>query len=344
MMTGTTAVLGTLVAVIVAASSSSARADAVSDFYRGKSISLVIMNAPGGGYDTYSRLFARHAGRFIPGNPAVVPQNMPGAGGLKAANFIYHTAPRDGTTLGMFGAFVGLEPLFGNDQATFETVKFTWIGNINRDVSSCVVWAAAGFKSFNDTFQRQIVFGSSGRASTTSQHALVLKNLLNAKVRVVEGYQGTNEINLAMKRREVDASCGIYLSSALTSYRGDIERGDLKVLIQAGRQNVPFFGDAVNIYDLLKSEEDKQVADIIFRQSEIARPIVGTPAMPPDRTAALRKAFMQTVQDPAFLADAAKIGLPVDPTSGEEVAKLFDTFFAAPKNIIERAKYVQNQD
>src|SRR5262249_34547303 len=343
-MTGKTLVLCTLVAVIAAASSLSARADPVSDFYRGKSINLVIMNPPGGGYDTYSRLFARHAGRFIPGNPALVPQNMPGAGGLKAANFIYHTAPRDGTTLGMFGAFVGLEPLFGNDQATFETVKFTWIGNINRDVSSCVVWGAAGFKSFNDTFQRQIVFGSSGRASTTSQHALVLKNLLKAKVRVVEGYQGTNEINLAMKRREVDASCGIYLSSALTSYSQDLKSGALKVLIQTGRQNVPFFGNAVNIYDLLKTDEDKQVADIIFRQSEIGRPIVGTPAMPADRAAALRTAFMKTVTSPAFLADAAKIGLPIDPMTGEDVSKLFETFFAAPKSIVERAKYVQNHD
>ena len=333
-----------VLAAVVMATVSPARADAIADFYKGKSINLVIMNAPGGGYDTYSRLFARHAGRFIPGNPTVVPQNMPGAGGLKAANFIYHSAPRDGTALGMFGAFVGLEPLFGNDQANFDTVKFTWIGNLNRDAASCVVWGAAGFNKFGDTFERQIVFGSSGRASTTSQHALVLKNMLGAKVRVVEGYQGTNEINLAMKRREVDASCGVYLSSAMTSYSQDLKSGDMRVLIQLGRQNVPYFGDAVNIYDLLKTDEDKQVADIIFRQSEIGRPIVGPPGIPADRASALRTAFMQTMKDPAFLADAAKIGLPIEPMTGEEVSRLFETFFAAPKSIVDRAKFVQNQD
>lgn len=323
---------------------SPAGADAVADFYRGKAVTLSIMNAPGGGYDTYSRLLARHLGRFIPGNPTVVPQNMPGAGGLKVANFIYHTASRDGLSLAMFGAFVGLEPLFGNDQATFDATKYTWIGNMNRDVASCVVWSTSGFSKFADTMERQIVFGSTGRASTTSQHALALKNLLGAKVKVVEGYQGTNEINLAMRRGEVDASCGVYLSSAMTAYAQDLKNGNLRVLIQTGRENVPYFGDAVNMYDLLKTEEDKQVADIIFRQSEIGRPVAGTPGIPTDRANALRTAFMQTVRDPVFLADAAKIGLPIEPMTGEAVLKMFQTFFAAPRSIVERAKYVQNHD
>jgi len=329
-------------AALVTGAALDARAEAVSDFYKGKSINIYIGFGPGGGYDVYTRMLARHLGRFIPGNPNVVPQNMPGAGGLKAAAYVYHAAARDGLSLAMFGGFTGLEPLFGNDQANFDPVKFTWIGNMNRDVSSCAVWNAAGFDRFSDIMQRQIVFGSSGKASTTSQHALVLKNMLGAKVKVIEGYQGTNDINLAMKRREVDASCGIYLSSALTSYEQDLRNGNMRILVQFGRQNVPSFGDAVNLYDLLKTDREKQVADLIFRQGEIARPIAGTPDIPADRASALRTAFMQTMKDPAFLAEAAKVSMPIDPMTGEEVARLFESFYAAPKSIVERAKFVMN--
>jgi tripartite-type tricarboxylate transporter receptor subunit TctC len=331
-----------VVAALAATAAPTARADAISDFYQGKSINLYIGFGPGGGYDVYARMLARHLGRFIPGNPTVVPQNMPGAGGLKAATYLFHATAHDGLSLAMFGAFTGLEPLFGNDQANFDPRRFMWIGNMNRDASSCVVWNAAGFGQFADIMQRQIVFGSSGKASTTSQHALVIKNMLGAKVKVIEGYQGTNDINLAMKRREVDASCGIYLSSALASYDQDLKAGNMRFLIQFGRQNVPYFGDAVNLYDLLKTEAEKQVADIIFRQSEIARPVAGSPGIPIERASALRKAFMQTMKDPTFLAEAAKASMPIDPMTGEDVAKLFESFYAAPKSIVERAKFVMN--
>jgi tripartite-type tricarboxylate transporter receptor subunit TctC len=244
----------------------------------------------------------------------------------------------------MFGGFNGLDPLFGNVQANFDSTKFTWIGSMNRDVSSCAVWTAAGFKRFSDAMRREIVFGSSGKGSTTSQHALVLKNMLGAKVRVVEGYEGTNSINLAMKRREVDASCGIYLSSALTSYDQDLKSGDMRILIQFGRQNAPQFGDAVNLYDLLQADTEKQVADLIFRQAEVARPLAAPPDIPLDRARAMRAAFMQTMRDPAFLADAARLGMPIDPMNGVDVAALFESFFAAPASIIERAKFVMNNN
>src|SRR5262245_48419377 len=329
-------------AALVTGAALDARADAVSDFYKGKSINIYIGFGPGGGYDVYTRMLARHFGKFVPGNPNVVPQNMPGAGGLKAASYTYHAAARDGLALAMFGGFTGLEPVFGNDQANFDPVKFTWIGNMNRDVSSCAVWNAAGFNAFSDIMKREIVFGSSGKASTTSQHALVIKNMLGAKVKVIDGYQGTNSINLAMKRREVDASCGIYLSSALTSYDQDLKNGNMRILIQFGRQNVSYFGGAANLYDLLKTEEEKLVADIIFRQGEIARPIAGPHGIPFDRARALRSAFMQTMRDPAFLAEAAKVGLPIDSMTGEEVTGLFESFYAAPKSIVERAKFVMN--
>jgi tripartite-type tricarboxylate transporter receptor subunit TctC len=330
------------VAIAMAVGAPATRADTVSDFFKGKSINLYIGFGPGGGYDVYARMLSRHFGKFIPGNPTVVPQNMPGAGGVKSAAYLYNAAPHDGLALAMFGGFNGLEPLFGNTQANFETVKFTWIGNMNRDVSSCAMWSAAGFNAFSDIMQREMVFGSSGKGSTTSQHALVLKNMLGAKVKVIEGYQGTNSINLAMQRREVDASCGIFLSSAMTSYAQVLKDGTMRILIQFGRQNAPFFGDAVNLYDLLKSEDEKLAADIVFRQSEIARPIAAPPGLPAERMNALRTAFMQTMKDPAFLADAAKVSMPVDPMTGDEVATLYKSFYSAPKAIVERAKFVMN--
>jgi tripartite-type tricarboxylate transporter receptor subunit TctC len=331
-------------AVAIVAVSSPARGDAVADFYKGKSITISIGFGPGGGYDIYARTLARHLGRFIPGNPTIVPQNIPGAGGLKAATYIYRATGRDGLSLATFGGFSVLEPLFGNDQANFDPLKFTWVGNMNRDVSSCAVWSAAGFDRFDDIFQKEMIFGSSGKASTTSQHALVLKNMLGAKVKVIEGYQGTNSINLAMKRREVDASCGIFLSSALSSFEQDLRSGDMRILIQFGRENVPHFGNAVNLYDLLKTDAEKQVADIIFRQSEAARPFTAAPGIPADRAQALRTAFVQTMRDPAFLADAQKIGIPIDPMTGEELMRLFASFYAAPKSIVERAKFVMNNN
>jgi tripartite-type tricarboxylate transporter receptor subunit TctC len=332
------------VALAFALAAAKALADSVSDFYKGKSINLLIMSPPGGGYDAYSRLLARHFGKFIPGNPTIVPQNMVGAGGLKLANYLYYSAAHDGLTLGMFGAFVGLEPLFGNDDATFETVKFTWIGNMNRDVEGCTVWSASGFNTIADARQRQITFGSSGRASTTSQHALVLKNMLGVKAKVIEGYGGANDIVLAMRRGEVDASCGVYLSSVLTTYGRDLTSGEMKVLIQFGRKNVPVFGAAENIYDLLQTDEERQIADVIFRQSEIGRPVAAPPGIPDDRAIALRSAFLATLKDPAFLADAEKIGLPIDAMSGEDIDQLFETFYAAPKSIIEQAKNAMNRE
>jgi tripartite-type tricarboxylate transporter receptor subunit TctC len=333
-----------LVAAMTLMVGTSAVADPVADFYRGKSIDVLIGFGPGGGYDTYARVLSRHMGKFIPGKPTITPQNMPGGGGLVVANFIYNAAPRDGLHMATFGSFNAMEPLFGNTNAKFEATKFTWIGNMNVDVEACGVWRSSGIKTFADMRDKLVVFGSSGKASTTSQHALALKNLVGAKVKVVLGYRGTKDINLAMRRGEVTGSCGIYLSSAIAEWADDLKNGDLKLVVQFGRKSNALFGDATNIYDLLKSDEDRQVADVIFRPNEIGRPIAAPPALPVERAAALRDAFMKTIKDPAFLADAEKARIPIDPTSGEDVTRLFATFYKEPKDVIERAKVVINAE
>ncbi len=315
-----------------------ARADAVADFYKGKAVSLLIGFGAGGGYDTYSRVLARHFGKHIPGNPTVVPKNMPGSGGLKVANYLFNAAPRDGTYLGVFLASTALEPLFGGKRAKFKTTEFTWIGNMNNEVYACGSWGSSGVTKFSQMLNKEIIYGSTGKSAITSQHARVLKNVLGAKLRIIYGYKGTKGINLAMRRGEVSGSCGLSASTVMSRWHQDVASGDLRILIQFGRKNHPALRDAVNIYDLVKSEETKQALDVIFRQGEAGRPVAGTPAIPRDRAAALRAGFMATMKDPAFLADAKKTRLPIVASNGAQLTALFASFYAMPKSTIDAAK------
>jgi tripartite-type tricarboxylate transporter receptor subunit TctC len=311
--------------------------DRVAEFYGGKTISLLIGFGPGGGYDSYARVLARHLGNHIPGQPTVVAKNMPGAGGLAAANFLYNVAPADGLTLAMFGPFNALEPLFGNASARFDPTKFTWIGKMDADAGACGAWRGAGIEKFSDLQRREVAFGSSGRGSTTTQQVLALKNMLNAKVKIVQGYKGSADITLAMRRGEVGAMCGIAASNVLVQLADDVRRGDVRMFIQFGRANAPEFGAAENLYGLLSTDEDKQIADIIFRPNEVGKPIAASPGIPAERAGALRDGFMSTMMDWSFLDETKKLNLPIKPATGEEVARIFAALYATPKSLIARA-------
>jgi tripartite-type tricarboxylate transporter receptor subunit TctC len=316
----------------------SARAvDPVAEFYSGKSITLLIGFGPGGGYDSYARVLARHLGQHIPGQPDVIPQNMPGAGGLAVANFLYNVAPSDGLTLGTFGPFNALEPLFGNPSARFDPTKFTWIGKMDVDAGACGAWRGSGIEKFSDLLQRAVAFGSSGSASTTTQQALALKNMLGAKVKIVQGYKGSADITLAMRRGEVGAMCGIAASNTLVQLKDDIKDGDMKIFIQFGHKNATEFGNVENIYDLLKTDEDKQIADIIFRPNELGKPIAAPPHLAEDRATALREAFAATIEEPGFVEEMNRLSLPINMAKGEEVAQIFAALYATPKPLIDRA-------
>jgi tripartite-type tricarboxylate transporter receptor subunit TctC len=319
------------------AGSSAFAADPGGRFYSEKSIALLIGFGPGGGYDSYSRVLARHLGKHIPGQPTVVPQNMPGAGGLAAANFLYNVAPADGLTLATFGPFNAIEPLFGNASARFDPTRFTWIGKMDVDAGACGAWRGAGIEKFSDLQRKEVVFGSSGRASTTTQQVLALKNMLKAKVKIVQGYKGSADITLAMRRGEVGAMCGIAASNVLVQLADDVRNGDIKMFIQFGRTNAPEFGNAENIYDLLSTEEEKQIADIIFRPNELGKPIASSPGIPAERARALRGAFISTMMDPGFLDETKKLNLPIKPASGEKVAQIFAALYATPRPLIARA-------
>jgi tripartite-type tricarboxylate transporter receptor subunit TctC len=329
--------LAVAIALSMAAHAAPAAAETIADFYKGKQITLIIGFAPGAGYDTYARLLARHYGDNLPGKPGVVVQNMPGAGSLKAANHIYNVAPKDGSVLGMFASSTAFEPLFGGKGAQFETAKFTWIGNMDESIGTCVAWHTSGIDTFDDLMVKDTVFGGSGPAAVTSQHALALKHLLGAKIKLVQGYKGAGDVKLAMARGEVQASCGFALSSIKSQHATEWKSGQFKVIVQLAIEKNPELAGVPHVYDYAKTDEMRQVFDLVFGRHVIGRPVSGPPGIPEDRKQALRAAFTATMKDPAFLADAKKLRLDVSASDGEGVEKLFARFFSYPKSAVEKA-------
>jgi tripartite-type tricarboxylate transporter receptor subunit TctC len=326
-----------------------ARADAVADFYKGGQITIQVGFGAGGGYDTTTRLFAKHFGKYVPGNPAIVVQNVPGAGSMVVANTVFNTAPKDGTVLGVFASSTALEPLFGNKKALYDPRKFDWVGSTHRDIASCGVWKGArqGIKSLPDLIaaKEMVVFGSTSPTAITSQHALFLKNVLGAKVKVVYGYKGTKDVSLAMMRQEVDASCGMFESSVRSAYDQHVQAGEFKIIVQFGRDRaVPYFKDATRMYELLKSEEQKRIADVIFRQTELARPLAAPPGTPKERVEALRRAMLATLKDPEMVADAKRMEVDFDPVTGAETTQMFADFYNTPPALVEQARRVTQPD
>ncbi len=310
--------------------------------FKGETITIQIGYGPGGGYDTYGRALARHYGRFIPGNPSVVPKNMPGAGSLRAALHIYQLTARDPVELGLISASTAMEPLMGNEQAKFDAAKFGWVGSMNQDISFCGVWQAPGLPvTFADMLKKdskELIFGSAGPAAISHQHPLILKNVLGANIRVISGYAGQKEVNLAMQRGEVHGACGLFVSSIKAQWLPDVKAGRLKLFLQMGPKVSEEYGPIPDVFDFVKSDVDRKVLELHFKQTALGRPFVASPNLPKERLAALRKAFMETMADKEFLADAQKTNLDIDPASGEEAQKLLAQFADYPKDVIEKAR------
>lgn len=308
--------------------------------FAAKSVNLIVGFPPAGGYDSIARIFGRHFGKHLPGNPSVVVQNQPGAGSLTAANVLYNAAPKDGSQIAMFASSAALEPLMGNQLAKFDANKFEWLGNLNRDTPACGAWKTSGIKNWDDMTKRKTRFGASGPAAITAQHAFFLKNVLGADIQVIMGLGGTGPIVLAMQRGEVDASCGMFISSVRGSFRNDFEQGNLIIFMQFGKQKQPFFKNATHVYDVVKGEDDLRLTDFIFTQAEVTRPLAMPPGTPPSIVATMRAAFDKTVRDKDYLAELEKAQIDGDPMSGAETAAAFKAAINAPQAIIERSKKV----
>jgi tripartite-type tricarboxylate transporter receptor subunit TctC len=235
-----------------------------------------------------------------------------------------------------------MEPLMGNEQAKFDVTKFSWVGSMNQDISFCGLWqgpgAAASFDDLMKKDARDAVFGSSGTAAISHQHPLILRNVLGAHIRVIPGYDGQKEVNLAMQRGEMQGACGLFVSSIKTQWLRDVEAGRLKLVIQMGPKTTGEFGAVPSAFDYVKTDEDRKVLEIHFKQTILGRPLAGPPGMPNERLAVLRKALMDTLKDREFLAEAERANLDVDPATAEQVEHLLKQFADYPKAVVEKAK------
>ena len=315
-------------------------ADDVEDFYRGRTLNIVVGHEVGTGFDVYSRALARHFGRFIPGKPGVTVQNMQGASGMTAANWLYNIAPKDGTIIATYTHSVIFEPLIGDALARFDPLKFSWIGNMDESTQTCVVSPAAGLATFADLFVKETLFGGSGAgtAGPLSQTPNAIRNLSGAKIRLVQGYRGSFDIKLAIERDEVHGLCGLPTSTARTEWRDMLDSGRLRFLVQLGRNKHPDLAGVPHIYDYAKTDEDRLVYDVIFGTQGLGRPYMAPPGVPPPRVAALRKALLDTIADPTFAAEARTAQIDLKPLPGEDVEKLLARVFATPASAIARAK------
>jgi tripartite-type tricarboxylate transporter receptor subunit TctC len=322
-------------AAIMAASAASAQS--VEEFYSGKTIEVRIGFSVGGGYDTYARLLAEHMGKHIPGNPTLVPQNEPGAGSLKLANWLYDAAPQDGTVFGIVARAAPFDPLFGNDAAKFDAQKFNYIGSANNEVSVCVARADTGIEKFDDLKEKELIVGGTGPTADTVQFPKIMNDVFGTKITIIDGYPGGNDVNLAMERGEVTGRCGWSWSSVVATRQDWLDSGYINVLMQLSTSKHPGIPDEVPlIMDRAETDDDRRLLRIVFARQALGRPFLAPPNIPEDRVTALQEAFMATMEDPEFLADAKQAELEITPISGPEVRQLVEDAYDASPAIVER--------
>jgi tripartite-type tricarboxylate transporter receptor subunit TctC len=336
-------IVSLLLTGILAVAACHGRAEAAEEF-RGKTFSVQIGYGTGGGYDAYARLLARHMGRFIPGNPVLVPKNMPGAGSMKLANYLYVQSPKDGTEFGIIGNGVVLEPLLGGSGALFDATKFSWIGSLDRFVEIGVVRSSAQVQSLADAMKHEMVVGSTGSKSGTNLYPILLNSILGTKFKIVKGYAGTAELALAVERGEIDGFLGWCTSCILSEKPDWVRDGKVKVFVQTALEKDPRFPDADMVMDYVTKDEDRQVLSLFLSGAEMSRPFVAPPGLPKERLEMLRTAFEKMGGDAGFLSDAKKMELDINLTSGERIDALVKANYSAPKPVIARAAAVFNQD
>jgi tripartite-type tricarboxylate transporter receptor subunit TctC len=328
-----------LIAVLYAAASASAQ-ETTDQFYRGKTVNIVVGSAVGGGFDGYARMVARHLGKYIPGNPVVVVQNLPGAGSNKAASFVALQGPKDGTTIGAIQPSALLQPLVSDQSVPHDPSKFIMLGSGSYSVYLCMLRSDAPAKTFEETFTKEVIIGTSGEGSTLREMAVLLTNVLGAKLRLVSGYAGSREVLIAIERNEVHGICGMGWSSISMQQRDWIKNGTLKIIAQEdlkGHPEVNKMGVPLTI-SFAKTEEDRQVMEMMYSQNLFGRPYVLAPETPPARVAALRQAFMAALHDKELLAEAERSGFDIGPMSGEDLQAIVAKLYALPPKVIERAK------
>ncbi len=301
-------------------------------------VTLYMPSGVGGGYDSYGRLASRHLGRFLPGNPTLIPKNMPGAGGVVLANYLYNVAPKDGSAIALLQGGTALEPLLGFSQAKFDPTQFHWLISLNRLVSIGVFWHTSTVRAVHDLYARDVVLASSGGGdSSTEILPRLLNSLAGTRFKTISGYKGTGDGMLAMERGEVEGIVGHELSALRASRPEWLRDHKARIVIQVGLSRSPDLPDVANALDLVKDEEHRKAFALLLTRQVHGRPFVAPPGTPADVVAALKQAFAAMAKDPAFLQDAAKMKADILVNDGEEVAALYAQTYATPRPLVERA-------
>ena len=318
-----------------------ASAQTVEQFYKGRTVDLIVGFNPGGAYDPYARSVARHLPKHLPGAPAIVVKNMQGAGSVLAANHLYNVSPKDGSELGLIAGSAALEPMFGARPTQFDGQKFTWIGSANDEPGVCFAWHETGFSRGQDLFDKELVLGTSGTSNL--DFPLALNAVLGTRMKLVRGYNGTSSIMLAMERGEVQGMCGMVYATLQAAHPDWLRDGKVRTLMQIGLERHPKMGDVPFVMDFAKNEDDKRVLRLLVGWTIMGRPYLAPPGIPEDRKAALRRAFDATMRDPAFLEDAARQRLDIASITGEAIDAFLRDAYATPKPLIERAAKILAQ-
>jgi tripartite-type tricarboxylate transporter receptor subunit TctC len=328
---------GALAIAVIGLLPTAATAQSVEEFYKGRSITMLVGSGAGGGYDTYARIFARHMSSHIPGRPAIIAKNMPAAAGLAAASTLYTTADKDGATIAAFTNGSAMDPLFGNPGARYDAQKFGWLGSIGKLQNVCATWHRSPVKTIDAARAGEVIVAAAGATSNTAIVPKALNALIGTRFKVIAGYDTGAGLTLSIERGEVEGICGLSWSTMKASRPHWIRERLLNIIVQMGFAKLADLPDVPSALDLVGDPESRQVLELILIRQEAGRPFAAPPGVPADRLAALRQAFAATLQDPAFRADAERAQLEIEPLTAAEIEKFLASAYGTPTAIVQRA-------
>jgi tripartite-type tricarboxylate transporter receptor subunit TctC len=307
---------------------------AETQFYKGKTITLLVGYGVGGGYDLYARLLARHMAEHVAGQPTIIVENLPGAGGLRVANDVYAIAPKDGTVIAAVNPILLMYQLLGGKTAHYQTAKLAWVGSLDDSNNSIITWSASGIRTLDDAKTREVAMGGDGITSATTIYPLIANSLLGTKFKVINGYNGSNATDLAMESGEIVGRSGASLTSVFAKHADWVHDKTISFILQIGYAGDPALSGVPLLQDLVESERDKQIVKVVTLPTAVGPAYWLSPEVPKDRIAALREGFAATIADPGFLADAKKLGLEISPKTGEQLEAEVAEAATIPKDVM----------
>ena len=324
---------------LVGAIGSQAKADAIADFYKGRTVTVVVSSSAGGGYDTLARALARFMGRHMPGHPVFIVRNMPGAGGMTATNFLYNNADKDGSVIGLVQNNTPFEPLFGTKEARYDPVKFNWLGSPSSETAMVLIWHAVPVNSVADLKAREVAVGVSGANSTPAFFTRLLNATLGTNMKPINGYPGQNDVLLAMERGELDGHPSAFFSSLRSTRPAWLRDKTAKAIVQYGPEKLADLHDVPFAPDLVSSDDDRLLMQAAFAPLALGRPFLVPPGVPVERLAALRAAFAATMADPEFLAEGERMGLGLNaPRTGAQIQEVMERAYQSSPRVIDRLR------